>query len=150
MAKNQIVGFKDEYGFLSNFYNHTVKVNGLFFQNNVAAFLAQMYSNKNQQRYFTKLLPAAAIRFFEMTRIKPPTDWDSKKEQIMYNICKNKFTNQRLREQLLATGDAELINESNFANDYWGRHDGQGENMLGKVLMRLRQEFKEQGCTLFL
>ena len=143
MSNNKIIGFKDEYSFLSNFYNHTVKVNGLFYRNNVAAYIAQLYTNKQQQRYFTKLLPSAAIRLHESTHVDIPADWDSKKEQIMYNICKNKFSSVKMRELLLSTGDKELVNESNFANEYWGTKDGKGENVLGKILMRLRQEFKD-------
>ena len=109
----------------------------------MAAYIAQLYTNKQQQRYFTKLLPSAAIRLHESTYVDIPADWDSKKEQIMYNICKNKFSGVKMRELLLSTGDKELVNESNFANEYWGTKDGKGENVLGKILMRLRQEFKD-------
>ena len=65
------------------------------------------------------------------------------KTNIMYDICLAKFTqNQDLKEKLLKTGNAILI-EGNWWNDtYWGVCNGIGENNLGKILMKIREELK--------
>ncbi|KAH9932398.1 uncharacterized protein B0H18DRAFT_1116047 [Fomitopsis serialis] len=47
-----------------------------------------------------------------------------------------------LRDMLLGTGDAELIEDSPV-DSFWGcGHDGQGRNELGKALMRLRDKMR--------
>lgn len=71
-------------------------------------------------------------------RVKLREDWEEVKELVMYEICYHKFSqNPDIRKMLLDTGDAELI-EGNT----WGDKIGVGENRLGKILMRIRNELK--------
>ena len=50
---------------------------------------------------------------------------------------------EEMREALLKTGDA-LIVEKAITDDYWGYGpDGNGKNMLGHVLMEVREALKE-------
>jgi N-glycosidase YbiA len=61
----------------------------------------------------------------------------------MYTAVYAKFTqHEELRDRLLATGDAALIEHTR--NDrYWGDGgDGTRCNMLGRVLMRVREELR--------
>lgn len=55
-----------------------------------------------------------------------------------------KFTqHDDLRQQLLSTGDTELI-EHTRNDSYWGDGgNGRGQNWLGKILMRVRQHLKD-------
>jgi ribA/ribD-fused uncharacterized protein len=72
-------------------------------------------------------------------------DWDDVKVNIMYEVVKAKFTQHEiLRETLLSTGEATLVEDS--PTDYfWGcGSDGTGKNMLGKVLMRVRKELGDK------
>ena len=140
----KIVGFKDKNFFLSNFYNQKVHFNGLVYKNNVSAYIAQMFENQSQQILFTRLLPMQAIRLYERTNLHNE-DWDKKKEEIMYNLCKEKFSIEFLKNKLLATGDSELINETSWENSFWGTNSkGEGKNTLGKILMRIRKELSEE------
>ena len=60
----------------------------------------------------------------------------------MYDVVKAKFSIKHLKEMLLATGNEELI-EGNLWNDtYWGVCNGKGQNKLGKILMRVREELR--------
>ena len=61
----------------------------------------------------------------------------------MKEAVKAKFTqNPELGERLTGTGNSELI-ENSPVDDYWGiGADGKGSNMLGKILMELREAFK--------
>ena len=56
-----------------------------------------------------------------------------------------KFTqHDRLMKLLLDTGDRNLV-EHTGRDSYWGdRGDGSGQNKLGKLLMRLREEFRKE------
>ena len=65
---------------------------------------------------------------------------------LMYQICKAKFTQHAdLAEQLLATGDAELIEGNTWGDRTWGVCDGIGENRLGKTLMFIRAQLDHHG-----
>ncbi|KAG9022911.1 hypothetical protein FRB95_013993 [Tulasnella sp. JGI-2019a] len=55
-----------------------------------------------------------------------------------------------LKEQLLSTGDAYLVEDSGANDTFWGNGaDGNGRNELGLALMRLRDHFRwnEQAKT---
>jgi N-glycosidase YbiA len=74
-------------------------------------------------------------------------DWEKIKDEIMYKGVFAKFSQRpKLRQILLDTGDAELVEHTN--NDsYWGDGgDGSGENKLGKILQQVRAELKLQGA----
>jgi ribA/ribD-fused uncharacterized protein len=68
-------------------------------------------------------------------------DWDDVKDDFMRIAVFNKFT-QHIPEQrvLLDTEDAILI-EHTKRDSYWGDGgDGSGKNMLGQVLMEVREK----------
>lgn len=69
----------------------------------------------------------------------PRPDWAAVKLDIMRRADLAKYTqNPELGERLLATGTAELIEDSPF-EPFWGiGHDGAGENWAGRVLMEVR------------
>lgn len=71
-------------------------------------------------------------------------DWDEVKEEVMLAACRQKFaTHEEAREVLLSTGDEELV--ENAPNDaFWGcGPDGQGRNALGRILMQVREELRQ-------
>ena len=70
-------------------------------------------------------------------------DWERVKDDVMRAAVRCKFeTHADLREQLLATGDEELVEDS--PNDYyWGRgRNGTGKNVLGRILMEVREALR--------
>lgn len=72
-------------------------------------------------------------------------DWEEVKDNIMYEICKAKFTqNEDLKEKLLATGNDILEEGNTWGDRVWGTVNGVGENRLGKILMRVREELRNE------
>jgi ribA/ribD-fused uncharacterized protein len=73
----------------------------------------------------------------------PRPDWHDVKLDIMRRADLAKFTqHQDLRERLLLTGDAELVEDSP-SEPFWGiGPDGQGSNWAGRVLMEVRANFR--------
>lgn len=71
-------------------------------------------------------------------------DWDDVKVSIMRSLLIAKIDQHMyVRKKLLETGARELI-ENSWRDDFWGwgaNHDGQ--NMLGKLWMSVRQELVE-------
>lgn len=133
--------FRGKYYFLSNFYNCKVIYNGITYLNNEAAFQSMKTLNVEQRKQFSNLDPSSAKRKGRNIRLRD--DWEKVKDQIMYEICKNKFLqNEDLKIKLLNTGD-EYLEEGNTWNDReWGVCNNIGKNKLGKILMRIRGELK--------
>ena len=71
-------------------------------------------------------------------------DWEKVKLQVMETLVRNKFKDSAMKNMLLSTHD-EDIQEGNYWHDsFWGvdLRTGQGENHLGKILMKVRDELK--------
>ncbi len=56
----------------------------------------------------------------------------------MHSILHAKFAVPALRDALLDTGHAELIEGNTWGDVYWGVFGGRGRNQLGRTLMRIR------------
>lgn len=147
---NKIDRFIGEYYFLSNFYPCKVKwpIDGMpqfEFQNSEAAFQASKTFNPYLMRQFERLDPSTAKKLGRSSTVglQMRKDWDEVRDSVMYEIVKQKFLqNPELREKLLATGEAELIEGNTWNDRYWGVCKGVGENHLGKILMKVREELK--------
>lgn len=65
--------------------------------------------------------------------------WDCIKEDVMYKVLSHKFDQHvELTEKLLDTGLRPVIMSSH--NPYWGKRDNAGQNILGKMITKLREE----------
>ena len=136
--------FTDEYFFLSNFYEVPVTYKGLTYPSTEAAFHAQKTGNFFQRLKCTRLDPLQSKRYGRTFRLRK--NWDEIKCGIMHDIVKAKFTqNPDLGQKLIDTGDAYLVEGNTWKDTYWGVYNGHGENNLGRILMQVRQELKEEG-----
>jgi ribA/ribD-fused uncharacterized protein len=73
--------------------------------------------------------------------------WDKFEENkfdIMLNLVRQKFANSELQQMLLDTENEELVEGNNWGDTYWGVCNGVGENHLGKILMQVRQEIRDE------
>ena len=67
----------------------------------------------------------------------------------MYEIVKRKFTiNKELQQKLLETKEEELVEGNWWHDTYWGvdSKTGTGQNKLGKILMKVREEVKNNNA----
>jgi ribA/ribD-fused uncharacterized protein len=135
--------FDGENSFLSNFYYAPIIYNGKKYSSTEVAYQAAKASNESDKNKFNSTTTSIEAKKLGR-KIKLRDDWELIKDKIMYEICLIKFTTHpELKEKLLATGDAELI-EGNYWNDvYWGVCEGIGRNKLGKILMKIRSELRE-------
>lgn len=49
-----------------------------------------------------------------------------------------KFSNERMKDCLLATENRTIIEGNNWDDTLWGYSDGRGRNLLGRILMNIR------------
>lgn len=138
---NKINSFRDEYYFLSNFYECPVTYNGLTYKNNEAAFQAQKCITMNERFKFINLNASEAKKLGR--RVVLRKDWEDIKIKVMTAIVKAKFEqNEDLQKKLLATEDAYLEEGNTWGDRIWGTVNGVGANNLGKILMNVRKELQ--------
>ena len=98
--------------------------------------------------------PAEAKDYLETYKIKPDPGWTiAKKLLVMEEILMIKFGGRDpfLTRELLATGDTELIEGNTWNDTFWGVCNSIGENNLGKILMKVREElFRQKQRIIFL
>lgn len=136
-----ISSFRNEYYFLSNFYQAPITYGGIQYQNNEAAFQAQKVLCDETKKEFCNLSPNLAKRKGRKVQLRD--DWEEVKFNIMHDIVKCKFSqNKDLRDKLLSTGDEYLEEGNNWGDRIWGTVNGKGKNHLGKILMDVREELK--------
>lgn len=131
----------DEYGFLSNSSPHPVEIDGRVWQTTEHYFQAQKYAGtSHEEAVFHALTPVAAKRIGSQRDRPLREHWDDLRNVVMFRAVYAKFTqHEDLREALLATGNAILV-EHTPRDAYWGDGgDGSGQDMLGKTLMIVRE-----------
>ncbi len=138
--ENTILCFQGANYFLSNFYECEVFY-GWPYGSTEAAFQAAKCESDDEKYEFIHLSPNAAKR--KGRQVKLRSDWEQVKDGIMMEIVHEKFFQwEHLARKLMATGDAELIEGNTWNDRYWGvdLHAMQGQNKLGKILMKVRDE----------
>lgn len=142
----EIDSFRGKYHFLSNFYVAPVYVYGIEYPNAEAAFQAQKCVLPEEAEAFKTMSPQMAKRYGRMVQLKP--NWEQIKDSVMLNVVRAKFKNPELKDLLLNTGTAELIEGNSWGDTYWGVCNGNGKNRLGEILMTVRTEVHNELLTL--
>jgi len=136
-----------EYGFLSNLYRSQVYLDDIEFPTaehayQYAKFRLKAAADWAMQAPSAHLVAIVGHGLFAFDIVQ---DWSSIKVDRMRNVLYAKFTqNADLKVKLLETRDALLI-EASKTDAFWGLgKNNNGKNMLGKLLVELRQELKSE------
>lgn len=137
---NTINNFTGKYAFLSNFHPSP----------NTPPTLEHWYQAAKTDDLFASdailkaATPAQAKRMGR--RVSICEGFEEHKLDVMLALVRAKFTSPELEAQLLATGEAELIEGNYWHDNYWGAcwclkcTDKPKLNNLGKILMQVRKE----------
>jgi len=134
--------FRDQYFFLSNFAFCKIKLNGLLFNSVETAFQAAKTKDLETMKTFCTLTPSQAKQ--KGRHIKLRSDWEEIKCSVMYSLLKQKFSQQPFKELLIDTGNIHIQEDNYWGDTFWGVCNGQGKNKLGELLMKIREELKEE------
>lgn len=134
-----INSFSGQYRFLSNFSPSQVRLHDFVYPTVEHAYQA----NKTNSLFDHELIrmagtPGQAKKLGRMIKIRD--DWELVKDDIMLYFLRKKFAEPILRDVLLATGSQELVEGNTWGDTYWGVCNGVGQNKLGQLLMRVREE----------
>lgn len=136
---------KDKYGYLSNFAKFPVKIDGFIWPTTEHYFQAQKFVGT---KYETEIRnadnPMIAAKLGRDRKKPLRKDWEQVKDDVMRKAVLAKFTQHPdLRQKLLETGNLILI-EHTKNDSYWGDGgNGTGKNMLGKILMEVRNLLRQ-------
>jgi predicted NAD-dependent protein-ADP-ribosyltransferase YbiA (DUF1768 family) len=100
--------------------------------------LEAFFSNSTTTSGNTKVV-ADILRKYDLVR----QDWDDARTKIMIDLLVQKFTDPELKEKLLTTENKYLIEGNDWDDTYWGVYDNRGRNMLGRIIMNLRDKIKD-------
>ncbi|MDW8585904.1 NADAR family protein [Streptococcus suis] len=133
---------KELYGEFSNFslFGFT-DADGIYWPTSEHYFQAQKFASEELRekiRNYSSPMDAA----LEGRKHENPLrdDWEKVKDDVMFFAVYQKFSqNPTLKELLLSTNELEII-EHTRNDSYWADGgDGSGKNMLGQILMEVRQ-----------
>ncbi len=137
---SDIRSFTGEYFFLSNFYECSVTFDGITYSNSEAAFQAQKCASPEDRVRFSDLSSSEAKHLGRKINLRK--DWEQVKVSLMKEIVEAKFTQHPdLLQKLLDTSPAYLEEGNDWGDRIWGTVNGQGSNLLGNILMQVREKY---------
>ena len=149
----RIAPFRGEYNFLSNMYTcpNGLYYDGIEYTSSENAYQAQKIKETIIRLEISRMSAVDAKQFKRKARnserkITFVQDFDMHKVDIMTKIVYAKFAqNLELAKRLFATGDAELVEEGWWHDNFWGnctcgrpQCKEEGFNQLGVILMSVR------------
>lgn len=129
------------YGCFSNFSAHSFSLDELDWATSEHYFQAQKFvGTPHLEAVRQTKTPNDAAKMGRNRALPLRADWEQVKDDVMRKAVLQKFRNHAdIREILLSTGDALLI-ENSPIDYYWGcGKDGSGKNKLGQVLGEVRE-----------
>ncbi len=143
-AETTILEFKDEYAWLSNFALCTIKLDRKKYPSVEHAYQSAK-SNDVEWKTFCMSDEKPYRVKKKSAHVELRKDWDSVRIEIMDLCLRQKFTQEPFQSMLLATGDAYIQEGNTWGDLFWGAdlETGEGENHLGKLIMKIRDELKQ-------
>jgi len=150
-SKNEIPFYRSNekpFGALSNLYRRAIVFDGREYPTAEHAYQAGKARKEAVKEWILSapspaLVAMAAHGLYSWDIV---SDWSTIKFDRMRRVLRAKFTqHDDLRELLLSTGDARLVEAAktdNAVNRLWGEVNGKGKNMLGMLLMELRDDLR--------
>lgn len=149
--EEKVIGFwqeREKYGCFSNFYPCEFFWEGRRFNCSEQAFMWSKARCFHDDEIANQILletdPKKIKKLGRQVKGFNEEFWAEVRYRNMLLINHEKYRqNPELRKILLSTGDAKIVEDSPF--DYiWGiGRDGTGQNLLGQVLMSVRQYYKD-------
>jgi ribA/ribD-fused uncharacterized protein len=140
-----VVAFRDEYRFLSNFWPARVRGPG----RRIYATVEHAYqASKSLDRAAWKAIaalpkPGAAKHYARMMAMR--IDWLAVRVGMMDRLLRQKFAPGSELAAMLAAVDGTIREGNPWGDTFWGVDlaTGKGENNLGRLLMAIRDELRE-------
>jgi ribA/ribD-fused uncharacterized protein len=135
----------------SNFYPAPLLIDGVRWPTSEHYFQAQKFQGTEYEEEIRNLpTPKDAATRGRDRSLPLCKNWEDIKIGVMAKALRYKFSFEQhpeLLKVLLETGDQEIVEDAPW-DSYWGIGRGDGQNMLGKLLMELRDGYLEEGTKI--
>lgn len=159
LADKRIEGFKESHQFLSNMYPVEIaivtKSRSQSFGSVEAAFQSMKFLDPQLQVQFLTLDGYAAKKLARALKDSIRPDWMDIRVRVMAYCLQQKFSHPELRQALLNTGLARIVEANYWHDNFWGACTcGKcapltKTNMLGQLLMQIRGEIHEHSLGVY-
>ena len=155
-----IDSFQGEFRFLSNFYSAPVVMDAKLYPTIEHAYqAAKTFDLGMREQIRLAATPSVAKRLGRLVLLRP--DWDTFRLEAMEELLRQKFAKPTLRPRLIETWPHELVEGNTWGDTFWGAvlvhrptpWDSEpvpcwdGENHLGRLLMKIRNEITSGGVV---
>lgn len=137
-----ITEFKGKTRWLSNFTLCPISLDGRIYPSTEHAYMSQ----KNHSIEWKEFCSSPSTSCIDVkkagSKIELREDWENIKFSVMESILRQKFNKQPFKDQLILTGSEEIQEGNTWGDTLWGidLNTGKGQNMLGKLIMKIRNE----------
>lgn len=144
----QVFFYEQDFYVFSNFASFKLFwANREFYTNEVAYHWEKFRGASIAQDIITSQ-PSSHAAFRAAIQLKHQIreDWLDVRVDVMHDLLRAKADqHEYVARKLEATGDREMIEDS-WRDDFWGWGENKdGQNMLGKLWMKIREERRDQG-----
>jgi len=140
------VYFYDQwYDVLNNFSANAVEIDEILYPTCEHAYQAAKCTDSQGKKKIAAAKSPLLAKQLSNEKYKSAKDpvWNTKKLSVMESILRAKLDqHQEVRDALIKSGREEIAEDSPI-DVFWGRgKDGNGENQLGKLWMKIRSEIQ--------
>ena len=138
-----IIKFKDEYRWLSNFVDVEIEWEGRIYKSVEHAYQSAKSLDKEWKEFCRSDVSSGKVKRASRD-IEIRDDWEAIKKSVMKNLLIKKFSDERYRSKLMATGNTYIIEGNTWGDTFWGvdLNSGEGKNILGLMIMEIRSSIK--------
>jgi len=135
---------RDPFGCFSNFSRHGIELKGKWWPTTEHYFQAQKFAGTPHEEELRLAQTPRQVADMGRDRARPlRADWQQVKDDVMREAVRQKFRTHLDIQQILLDTAEEVIIENAPSDYYWGiGADGSGKNMLGIILMEIREELR--------
>ena len=127
---------------LDNFSAHIVEIWGKKFQTSEHAYQWKKFADSNPeiaQEIFSATSPNQVKKISDAHKAEVSSIFHNLKVEIMEEILRAKVNQHEKVKRILKESGTKMIIENSPLDNFWGAgHDGKGENVLGKLWMKVR------------
>jgi ribA/ribD-fused uncharacterized protein len=138
---DKVMGFFEEHRPLSNFHLESFTWREIIWPSSENAYQAAKTDASDWPR-FAMMSPSESRRAGQKAKLVVK-NWDDERFRVMSEILKFKFSSCPIAQRVLISTCNVHLEECNWWGDrYYGTVNGDGFNALGKILMKIREEYK--------
>ena len=138
-------------GYLATYSNHGFCLDGIYYKTSEHYYQSKKFKNQRiRKKIISCATPKEASMIGRNRSNKLIKNWRLIKCDIMYEAVIYKFlANPSIRQELLSTGNEEIVEET-IKESFWGcGPDHNGENNYGKILAIVREKLKENSMNYY-